>query len=195
MEIEKQLNAIEQKIRELKREYEMYFTGEARLPPEQKRIKVQKVLGRLSATHLTSTRMKFRLEAILSKFNAFQRLWDRIMLQIELGTYKGDQFRARIHATDAPPASREKKVVAKKPTSRAIREDEERTQERRLRDLHHTFVETRRVTRENADVSFGSFKQSLDKHRGTLVKKFGGDFNYEVVIEGGKAKVKGVSKK
>jgi hypothetical protein len=117
------------------------------------------------------------------------------MLQIEQGTYKPDLFKADKRVGKF---IKEEGVVQpaqdRLPHLSHIRDDEE-AEKRRLRDLYRTFIETRRVTRENVQVSFDAFRKSIEKQRQTLQDKFGAKFEFKVSIEDGKTKIKGVAKK
>ena len=64
MDLDEQLNVVENKIRDLKREYELYFSGEKRRPPELDRRKLQQVLGKLTTEHVANTKLKFRLNSL-----------------------------------------------------------------------------------------------------------------------------------
>ena len=193
MNLSEQLNMIERNILDLKRGYELYFTGDERRPPEQLRNKVKMVIAKLSSTPISNTKDRFRLETIINRFNAFQRLWDRIMLQIEQGTYRPDVFRANIRKSQQ--AIKSEQADKKGSEGKPYFIEQPASDERRLKNLYHTFIETRRVTRESTELSYTTFKKSIDKQNATLTRQLGDQFELKVVIEEGKTKIKGASKK
>jgi hypothetical protein len=195
-QLEQIINQLEIKIIELRKEYDLYFSGENRRPPEKRRNEVRKSLDKLRTARFRNTSMKYRLKSIQERFNAFCRLWDRTMFQIETGTYKPAQFRAEMRESrreksrsTAPDA---KGAAASGPRGafQPVTDDESR-----MRNLYKTFIESRRVTGEKLGLSFDGFRNSIEKQSGTLRKKLGAEPDFKVVIESGKAKIKGFSRK
>jgi hypothetical protein len=143
---------------------------------------------------VTNTQLKFRAQTLSSSFIALCRYWARIILQIENGMYRPDIFKADMRVGRINPDTKEieqprPSAEPPKPAPRAPLSPEEK----QLRSLYAQFVEARRVTGENASVTYDTFQQSVDKQRPALEKKFGGHLRLKVVIEDGKAKVKGAA--
>jgi len=193
MEIDDVIHKIESRVRDLRRDYELYFKGDLRRQPLTERQQLQEALDKLQATYVTNTQVKFRIQTVANSFLAACRYWDRILLQIEMGTYKPDRFKADMRVGRINPETREmEKPVFQPPPKKDLLEDRE---ERTLRSLHAQFIEARRVTGESADVSYDTFKRSVQKQKPALESKLGGPVRFKIVIENGKAKVKGASTK
>ncbi len=189
------LDKIEVKLRELKRDYELYFKGELRREPINDRTKLQNALNKLLGMHMANTSLKFRAATLSNSFQAACRYFDRITFQIETGTYKPDQFKADMRVGRFNPDSREVERPAFEPPKRpaGAPAGEDSAQDKRLRNLYQQFIEARRVTGEDTGVSFQAFKRSVDKSRPSLESKHGNKLRYKVVIEDNRAKLKGYS--
>ena len=88
-QIDGMLNEYEQKLDMLHREYELFFHGIERRPP----IHLRKEVGRLTRTleHKTfiqNTAQKFRRRSLIQRFNTHKNYWERVLKQIEEGTFR-----------------------------------------------------------------------------------------------------------
>jgi len=186
------IDKLEVRFRQLKRDYELYFKGDLRREPLMDRQKLQTAINKLLAMHITNTAVKFRVQTLSSSFIATSRFWDRIVQQIEAGTYKADRFKADMRVGRFNPDTKEVERPAFEPLKRPSAEQS--VADKRLRSLYSQFIEARRVTGESTKVSYDAFKKSVSKQRPTLEKKYGNKLRFKVVIEDGKTKLKGFSK-
>jgi hypothetical protein len=182
MDIEKAIGKLEGAIRDLKLQYELFFKGEIRRAPFSERQRLHQMVIKLQAMHMTNTQVKFKVKTLASSFLSQCRFWDRIMLQIENGTYRPDRFKAEYRES-----TRDEKIAEKAATP-----PKTDINERNLRNLYHQFIEARRSTGESTKVSFDAFSNSIEKQKPALEKRLGRDAGFKVVVEGGKTKLKGV---
>lgn len=90
-EIEAKLNELDQRISNLRVSYEQYFVGVDRRPPTQQRQDLVRLLHDLEhKIFIQNTAQKFRLRSLVQRFQTYKTYWDRILKQIEEGTYKRD---------------------------------------------------------------------------------------------------------
>jgi hypothetical protein len=95
-EIDAKLTRFEKEIDRLKHSYEMYFNGIDRIPPNQQRKDVVRLVNELEhRTFIRNTAQKFRLRSLVARFNTYKHNWDRILRAIENGTYIRDIQKAR----------------------------------------------------------------------------------------------------
>lgn len=191
MEADQALTELEQLIKELKHEYEQFFSGEIRIEPQKQRKVIHARIRNLNRMHLTNTGMKFRFHSLEASFNAFQRLWDRILHEIELGTYQPHKFKADYHVGKVDKKTGEvieSELHKKKtePETKALRP----LQDYKL--LYTDFLQARSQTGEPGKISYESFKKSIEAQIPVLQKKIGGKIKFKVAVEEGKVKVKGV---
>lgn len=94
-EIDGMLQRLEQRIDTLKKRYRRYFLGIDRRPPIQMRKRVVREVFELEQTFINNTAQKFKLRSLVQTFNTHKTKWNRIMRQIEQGTYKRDRHKAK----------------------------------------------------------------------------------------------------
>jgi hypothetical protein len=182
------LNDIERDIRELRRLFDLFFTGEAKVAPYEMRRSVQQRIARMQTSRPPNTGMRYRLNSLTNSFNAYQRYWDRVLYQIETGTYQPDRFKAdmRVGRYDKNPREIERPKYEPPATRRKAPDDESN-----LKLLYNQFIEARRVTNESIKVPFEAFSHAVKKQIPGLKDKFGEALQLKVVIENNKTKVKG----
>ncbi|RAL22320.1 hypothetical protein DL240_10750 [Lujinxingia litoralis] len=93
-EIDAMLNNLERQIDRLRVLYERYFNGVDRRPPTHQRQEIVRLSFELEHTFINNTAQKFRLRALVQRFQTFKTYWDRTLRQIEEGTYKRDRNKA-----------------------------------------------------------------------------------------------------
>ena len=185
MDIQKALDVLEKSIKELRFDYEQFFAGDSRIEPAKKRNEIKRVLFKLSNSYITNTGQKFRFLSLQGTFNSYQRLWDRILHEIEMGTYKPHIQKAE-REKQFREEQRQKKIDWQK--GLLAKADNE------MRVLYDQYMEARRQTNAPGKVSFEGFKSSLAKQKPVLRKKFGGEIDFKISVENGRVKVKGVKK-
>jgi hypothetical protein len=94
-ELNNLLDELEGRINKLKIAYEQYFMGLEKLEPLQDRQEIARIVRRLQSTQTRNTALKFRLNSLNQRFLSYQNYWNRIVRQIEAGTYKRDLARVQ----------------------------------------------------------------------------------------------------
>jgi len=87
-EIEELVNGLAPRVERLKSLYEQYFMGIERIPPAILRKEVDRAFWRLRRERFNNTALRFRFQQVLQRYNVYKQYWQRIMRQIERGTYK-----------------------------------------------------------------------------------------------------------
>ena len=93
-EIDAKLQQLDKRIETLKRRYERYFLGIDQQPPRNMRKQVFREVMALENTYISNTAQRFQLRTLVQKFNTNKTRWNRILRQIEQGTYIRDRKRA-----------------------------------------------------------------------------------------------------
>jgi hypothetical protein len=96
-EVDEELDELDQGLKRLRVEYDQFFLGILKRPPEVLQGRVQKAIVKYSNEPLRKTHQKFRFNQLNSKFQVHRQQWGRTMRQIEQGTYKGHVFKAKLH--------------------------------------------------------------------------------------------------
>ncbi len=177
VDVSKTLDFIDKSIRELRLEYEQFFAGDVRKEPTKQRKAIRRAILECTQTHIGNTGLKFRLLSLQGTFNSYQRLWDRSAYEIEAGIYRPHLFKVEIH----PPKDKKDQTAETPP---AAKDD--------MEELYTQYMDARTKTAAAGKVSYDAFKKSLETQKQTLQEKLGGEVRFKVVVEDGKAKVKGV---
>src|SRR4030095_760727 len=96
-EVDDELDELDQNLKRLRVEYDQYFIGILKRPPEMLQGRVQKIIVKYANEVLRKTHQKFRFNSLNSKYQIHRQQWGRTMRAIENGTYKGHLFKAKLH--------------------------------------------------------------------------------------------------
>jgi len=86
--IENQIRKTEARIEALKIEYNLFFAGEIKQPPEKERTDIEKVLRDIQGKDLRSGKLEFLLQNLASRFYLYNNMWLKKLNQLETGTLK-----------------------------------------------------------------------------------------------------------
>ncbi len=103
-EVDALMKEFELKLNRLRNIYEQYFMGMERIPPNTQRKEVVRLSRRLDNLYIRQTASKFRIRALIQRFNTYKVYWNRVSKQIEEGTYVRDIQRARRNQKNKRPA-------------------------------------------------------------------------------------------
>ncbi|MFV0387959.1 MAG: hypothetical protein ACK5NT_04325 [Pyrinomonadaceae bacterium] len=76
-EIEEQIERLEEDIRKLKIEFDIFFNGGTRKAPHQARASVEARIKRLNGDRELSFTLRFKLQAVMSRYTSYRELWRR----------------------------------------------------------------------------------------------------------------------
>jgi hypothetical protein len=79
------LSDIEPMIEQVNTLYRMFGAGVERLPPVQKRAQLQRLVDQLLAAPKPTPTIRFRVGAVVGKYNTMRDKWDKLMKDIESG--------------------------------------------------------------------------------------------------------------
>lgn len=174
--VEEELQLLDHKLSQLKREYDQYFLGTRPREPSLLRGDVNKIIVRLSNTAIQNTGLRFKFSSLCSRFQAFRRQWDDNLRKIEEGTYQRHQFKARLHG----------RGEAQKPGGRPGGGGP-------AEDLYQSYVDARLACGESVKgLSREKLERVVAKQRDQLRERFGpdADFQFRVSVENGKVRLK-----
>jgi hypothetical protein len=93
-DLETLVTELEQRVDRLRAAYDQYFMGIEKLLPHVIIKDVERRLQDLRKVQIRNTALRFKFQNTLQKYNTYQSYWQRIVRQIEEGTYKRDVRRA-----------------------------------------------------------------------------------------------------
>jgi hypothetical protein len=79
------LQDMSQRIESLKVEFNLYFAGELRVPPEKERTQLEKKIRNLIHTGQKTARANLLLQNVASRFSLYNNMWMKRLNEIETG--------------------------------------------------------------------------------------------------------------
>jgi hypothetical protein len=185
--IEDRLARLEEDIRRLKVEYDIYFNGGSKRPPYDTKLRVESRLRRLGDDRSLNFAQRFHYNALATRYNAFREVWRRTLKDREEGR---DAFSVHRAAREA----REKENLFK-PSKFAC--SDVRHDVQTIKGVYDALMDAKRACGEaGQDLSFAKFHRLVVERTEALKEKVGSDrMVFSVEVEGGhvsfKAKAEG----
>lgn len=79
MSLDKQLNRVEDDIRKLKIEFDIYFNGNSKRPPLEARARLESLIRRVSDTRRMTYAQRYQLSMLVSRYASYRELWRRLL--------------------------------------------------------------------------------------------------------------------
>lgn len=196
---EDQVNRLTEDIEKLRVQYEYYFLGRERTPPQNLRNDVDRRLNELlqQLSQIVNTGLKFRIKSLQSKLITLRRYWDRTLQQMEEGTSKRDRFRLKLMDREEREARQDKTAKKSKSEQPAAPPAESTPAAAAARNatietLMNQFVDAKKKCNEGvAGVSYEAFAKTIASQSSAIKKQYGcKSVRFKVVIENGKTKLK-----
>lgn len=209
-----QLDSLERRIHMLKVEYEKYFLGVLKKPPTKEYEELATAFRNLAKQTIRNTAQNFRYQTLKARFVTFDQYWQRILKQIEDGTFKRDQFKYGLKQKEAEARMAEKKRLEEEQKSQEAQRLEEQRKleeqkaaastarelrdtiadERRMQSLYQDFVAKRKQCNERVDnVAFDKMVEFMKAQTQSIKQKYNARaVEFQVVVDEGKTKLKAV---
>ena len=185
VDIDAHLKDLSLQIDRLKVLYEQYFIGLEKLPPSVPRREAEKLLTFLSSQTIGNTGLRFRYLSLVRRWKTYAERWDKVLREIENGTYTNHRTRARKSqlAGELQPKKGERPEAAGgEPTAPADATplDERAAKPRApvpgmeegdLRSLHQQYVTALRSVGDGRDIRYEGLLASLQKQVPDILKK------------------------
>lgn len=78
-EIDQQLGRLEEDIRKLKIEFDIYFNGGTKRPPLESRARLDAYVKRISDNRNLTYAQRYYFNSLVSRFTSYRELWRRIL--------------------------------------------------------------------------------------------------------------------
>lgn len=174
---DEQLTRLEDDIRRLRIEFDIFFNGGAKRPPYDTRGRVETLLKRLGDDRTLNYAQRYRYNSLAARYNAFRDLWRRTM-------------QGREEGRDAMSAARAmaKKETAQKPVESVsfVCLDAHHDVEV-VKNIYTSLIEAKRRCGEpTEDLSFPKFHRLLASKADGLKQQLGCErVRFSVAVEGG----------
>ena len=77
--IDKQLGKLEDDVRRLKIEFDIFFNGAAKRPPLEARARLEAHIKRLLDNRALSYAQRYKLNSLVARFTSYRELWRRTL--------------------------------------------------------------------------------------------------------------------
>ncbi|MGC8928204.1 MAG: MXAN_5187 C-terminal domain-containing protein [Myxococcota bacterium] len=198
MDFNAEITRLENMIEDLKKRYELFFFGLEKKPPNAERDQVERKLRELLNAFITNSGQRYRLKSLSAKYNSYQRYWDRILQQIEDGTYQRELMKRQIIQREFAKEAYKKKdvyvigeedenVLEKRATSRGLSDEY-------IKELYDSYVQVKQTLGESTgNITVEAFKKSLERQLPILKEKYKTDnIEFKISVKGGKATIKAI---
>ncbi|MBV9928631.1 MAG: hypothetical protein JOZ96_26685 [Acidobacteria bacterium] len=181
--VEEQLVRLEDDIRRLKVEFDIYFNGGAKRPPYDTKSRVETLVKRLADERTLNYAQRYHYNSLAARYTSFMQLWRRTMQEREEGRGFAGRRSAPPPEPEAPPAT----FVCSDP----------RGDVRTVRGLFEALVEARKRCGESTeDLSFARFHRMVTEKSEALKQRAGCErVHFSVAVKGGRVEFKAKAEK
>lgn len=163
MTIDQQLARLEEDIRRLKIEFDIYFNGSSKRPPYDTKSRVDSVIKRIADERTLTFVQRYFYNSLVARYTSFRELWRRTMQGREEGRDPGSAARASQRTAEGQTPLERVMFVC----------DDAHRDVTTIRQLYEALLEAKRHCGEStADLSFPRFHHLIasktDKLKDTL---------------------------
>lgn len=97
---------LEEWLRRLKIEYHIFFSGNRKKPPDDLKLRVEKLVKKLSECSDMSASQRFRFTTLITRFYVYRDLWRRTLQEKEMGTHATAKTAPEAPCPSSPDKSR-----------------------------------------------------------------------------------------
>ncbi|HEV8592903.1 MAG TPA: hypothetical protein VGQ55_12430 [Pyrinomonadaceae bacterium] len=77
--LDREISKLEDDMRKLKNEFDIYFNGAQKRPPLEARARVDSQIRRISDNRSLSYAQRYQLNSLVAKYSSYRELWRRNM--------------------------------------------------------------------------------------------------------------------
>lgn len=172
--IEDQLSRVEEDIRRLKVEFDVYFNGGTKRPPYDTKMRLESHLKRLADDRSLNFAQRYHLNSLSTRYASFRELWRRTIQDREEG--RGSAAPRASAREKAPPFERSEFACTD------VRHDVQT-----VKGVYDKLMEAKRSCGEAAqDLSFAKFHRLVMERTEAMKEKLGSDrVTFSVDVDNG----------
>jgi hypothetical protein len=173
--IEDRLSRLEEELRRLKVEYDVYFNGGTKRPPYDSKMRVESHLKRLGDDRTLNFAQRYHYNALATRYASYRELWRRTLQ----GREEGRDVRAAARALDLEPVV---PFTQSEFSCADVRHDV-----RTVKSVYDALIEAKRSCGEaTRDLSFAKFHRLIVERTENLKGHVGSDrVSFSIAVEGG----------
>ena len=158
------LTNLDEWIRRLKIEYHIFFTGNRKKPPDDLKMRVERLVKKLSESPDLSFSQRFRFNTLITRFYVYRDLWRRTML---------DQRNGSEPKEEATP--RQTSPRRHKPPVETIRISisDPKSEEEKVRLLYDALLRIKGTESGETPISYAQFAKYIAAQTRGIREKYG----------------------
>lgn len=174
--VDEQLTRLEEDIRRLKIEFDVFFNGASKRPPYDTKGRVETLLKRLGDDRSLSFAQRYRYTSLASRYNLFRDLWRRTMQGREEG---------RTPMANARANAKEQAVADFRKTSFVCGDAHKDVE--LVKSVYSALIDAKKVCGESVDdFSFPRFHRLIASQADSLKQRLGCErISFTIDVEGG----------
>jgi hypothetical protein len=159
------LENLEAGLRRLKVEYHIFLSGSRKKPPDDLRIRVERIVKKLSESSDMSISQRFRFSTLVTRYYVYKDRWRREVQNREMDLADRSESRP--------------KAVAPAPSSQAPAEairislSDPKAEEDKVRQLYDVLIHLKKKESQETPLSYAQFAKYIASQTMVLQKKYG----------------------
>jgi hypothetical protein len=158
------LTNLDEWIRRLKIEYQIFFNGHRAKPPDDLKFRVERLVKKLSECSDLSFSQRFRFSTLVTRYYAYRDLWRRTQQNHEMGAESRD-------------ASPEPTPLSHNPSHAAetvrISISDPKTEEEKVRELYEALLRIKVTEKQETQLSYPQFAKYIATQTQSIREKYG----------------------
>jgi hypothetical protein len=180
------IEALEKQIRQLQVEWDKFFAGIEKKPPNDLRTRVEGLIRRYANAEIKNNTERFRYQSLTAKYTTLNELWSKRLRAREEGKPVGVHgLKADMLPPPAPAAPAPAPRTAASPRGADggdIRVQNPERDVESVKALYQRFLQARQQAGDPAPVKFDSFQKLIHQQASRILSEKGGqavDFRLE----------------
>ncbi len=170
---------LERELQGLILEWERFFSGDRRMPPDQERTRLERRIRQLQEAGNLRGGAQFRLNQLQHRFSTYSALWERQLRQREEGRRVGAQAGRRVETTG-------RSASVESGPNEAVSASVESSEGAALYDR---WMAAKREVGSGVGMSRQQFEAKLEKQRQELEGRLGKKVEFDVTVREGRVKL------
>jgi hypothetical protein len=199
--VDEELSLLEESVRRLKIEYDVYFGGGAKKPPADTEWRVNNIIKKYSDGHRMNFAQRFKYNSIVQKFSLYNGLWQQKLKIKDEGYRRPQDAVLGIQGMRVDQHQAAAEALAKKTADEAgafktqFSNVQDSAEQDNVKQLYNAMVAAKSKAGESSGASFESFKTFVQKKTDQIRKDYGCHaVEYSVEMENGQVKLKAKAK-
>ncbi len=178
--LDEDLGQIEEWLKRLQIEWDKFFAGVEKKPPQELRSRLEALIRRHAHQEVRNSTLRFRYQTLTARYNTFNEMWNKRLRALEEGRpWTGARVPVAVPAAaEAPRATAPRPARPETP----CRVAGATTDGVAIRALYDQFMQARKAGGESAAVKFEAFESLISKQASRILNEQGAravDFRLE----------------